>query len=217
MVLSFRNKFNKLIKNNEKNSYSIKEIIKYFEKDSVFAILFIFTFPTSIPSPAYAFGSSTMIGGFITCFLSIQLFLGYNKIYMPEFILKKRIKITSSFRKRYYKRFDWVLSNIEWFFNKNRPYFFNFVFLKISALLMFLNSILMMLPLILTNWLPSTAVTLMSFSYLFKDGFMFFISLLFAAFVIIFYLYAFNFIISYIIKNNDRFIKLLKKYKNMIY
>lgn len=204
-MLNFRNKINKLIKNN-KNSYTIKEIVDYFKQDGIFAILFIVTFPTSIPTPAYGLGSSTIIGGLITCFLSIQIMLGWRQAYLPDFILNKKIKI-SSFRKRYHKRFNSVLFKMERFFSRGHQYAFNSLFVKFSALLMFFNSILMFIPLIMTNWLPSTTVTLVSFSYLFKDGFMFLLSLLFSTAVLVFYYFAFNLVISYIMKHKSYFIE----------
>lgn len=204
-MLNFRNKINKLVKTNKK-TVTIRDIVNYFKEDGIFAILFIVTFPTSIPTPAYGLGSSTIIGGIICFTLSIQILLGLQKPYLPEFILNKKINI-SSFRKRYHKRFNRVLFKIERFFKKGgHKYAFNSLFIKISALLTLLNSILMFIPLIFTNWLPSTTITFMSFSYLFKDGFMFLISLLFASAVFIFYFVAFKFIISYILKYKDYFI-----------
>ena len=216
-MLDFRNKINKLVKKNKK-SFTIGEIVNHFKQDGIFAILFIITFPTSIPSPIYGLGSSTIIGGLITFFLSFQLLLGYRTAYLPDFILNKKIKITS-FRERYYKRFDEVLFKMECYFKKGHQYAFNFLFLKISSLLMLLNSILMFIPLILTNWLPSTTVTFMSFAYLSKDGFMFLLSLFFAVCVLVFYFYAFSLIISYLIKHKNSILKknaYLSKYFNTV-
>ena len=198
-MLNFRNKINRLFK---KDKYTIGDIIEYFKKDSIFAILFIITFPTSIPSPAYAFGSSTMLGGFITFFLSLQILFGRECVYLPEFILRKKINV-SSFRK-YYTHIEKILLKMEILFKKRNNMMFNYIFLKLAAVLMILNSVLMIIPLIMTNWLPSTTVTMLSFSYLFKDGFMFFVSLLFSVGVILFYFFAFNFIVTYIIKYKER-------------
>ena len=88
-MITFRNKINNILKR-KKNSFTVREIIDYFKQDGIFAILFIITLPTSIPTPAHAFGSSTMIGGVITLLLSFQILLGYDTAYLPEFILKKK-------------------------------------------------------------------------------------------------------------------------------
>jgi hypothetical protein len=213
-MLNFRNKINILLKRNKK-SFTVKEIIEYFNQDGIFAILFIITLPTSIPSPAYALGSSTIIGGFITLLLSFQLLLGYDTAYLPEFILKKKFNI-SSFRKIYHTRIDFILLKMEKIFKKRNKNAFGYLLLKLSALLMILNSFLMMIPLIMTNWLPSTTVTFLSFSYLFKDGFMFVVSLFFALSVIIFYCFAFNFIISYLIVYKHHFLKKIDDWKKLM-
>ena len=44
---TIRNKLNYLI-NKEKGVYTIEEIIDFFDKDSIFALLFIITLPTSV-------------------------------------------------------------------------------------------------------------------------------------------------------------------------
>ena len=69
---------------------------------------------------------------------------------------------------------------------------------------MILNSVWMIIPLIFTNWLPSTTVSFISFSYLFKDGFMLIASMLFAIFIFLFYVFAFKYIFTYVKKNKDK-------------
>ena len=209
-MLSFRNKFNKLIK---KDNHTIREFIEYFKHDGIFAILFIITFPTSIPSPAYAFGSSTMLGGFITIFLSIQILMGRQYVYLPEFILRKKFDV-SYFRENIHGHMDYALLKMETIFKKRNDTLFNALFLKMASVLMILNAILMVIPLMMTNWLPSTAISAISFSYLFKDGFMFALSLIFSCCVIIFYYTLFDFVKSYILKNKERVYTLVKKYLN---
>ena len=86
---------------NGNNKYlTIGNIIKSFEKDSFFIILFFSTFITSIPSPSYGFGTSTMIGGLISLLVAIQLLFNLKKLYLPEFILKKKNKIKENKKKR---------------------------------------------------------------------------------------------------------------------
>ena len=210
-MITIRNKINKLI-NKKQNKFTIREIINYFKEDGIFAILFIITFPTSIPSPSYGLGSSTILGGLITIFLALQIFFGKKKPYLPDFIMDKKINVTK-FRKRFHKRVDYALFKMEKYFKKSHPNFLNEIFVKISSILMILNGILMIIPIIFTNWLPSTTVSFMSFSYLFKDGFMFMISLLFATFIFLFYFFAFKYIISYANKNKKYFFNYVEKKK----
>jgi len=214
-MITFRNKINNILKR-KKNRFTVREIIDYFKQDGIFAILFIITLPTSIPTPAHAFGSSTMIGGVITLLLSFQLLLGYDTAYLPEFILKKKVNI-SSFRKIYRSRIDKFLIKMENIFKKRNKNAFCSIMLKFSALVMMFNSILMFIPLIMTNWLPSTTVTFISFSYLFNDGFMFVTSLLLSTLIFLFYIVAFVYIFSYVKKNKKNVYKFLKKKKKEIF
>ena len=206
---TIRNKLNQLI-NKKKKKFTIKEIIHHFKEDGLFAILFIITFPTSIPSPSYSLGSSTILGGLITIFLSFQILLGKRKPYLPDFIMDKKINV-STFRKLYHKRVNYALFKMEKYFKKSHPEFFNKLFTKFASILMILNGIWMIIPIIFTNWLPSTTITFISFSYLFRDGFMFIISMLFAIFIFLFYKFAFKYIFAYIKKYKDKIFNFFKK------
>lgn len=213
-MITIRNKIHNLL-TEKKNVYQIKDIINYFKEDSIFALLFIFTFPTSIPTPSYGLGSSTLLGGTVALILSIQLFLGYRKAILPNFILNKKFK-TRSLKKKYHKRINFILLRMEKFFKRGHFYAFNAVFMKLASILMFLNAILMSIPLIMTNWLPSTTVSFISFAFLFKDGFMFLMALIFAACVFSLYVFIFYYIFNYIKKSNLSFSGFFRKIKNMV-
>ena len=88
MTTTLRYKIHKLV-HKGKDTYTIQELIDYFKEDSIFAILFIITFITSIPAPPQAFGAETVFGGTITFLLSLQLILGVKKPILPDFIKHK--------------------------------------------------------------------------------------------------------------------------------
>tara|TARA_B110001450_G_scaffold245802_1_gene259247 strand:+ start:3078 stop:3761 length:684 start_codon:yes stop_codon:yes gene_type:complete len=202
---------------NGNNKYlTIGNIIKSFEKDSFFIILFFSTFITSIPSPSYGFGTSTMIGGLISLLVAIQLLFNLKKLYLPEFILKKKIKLKKIKKKE--KIINKILDTFELLLKKNNESLLTFFFVKISTLLIIFNSILMIFPLILTNWLPSTTITLLSISYLFKDGRFFLFSLFFSLFVSIAYITIFRLIFLFFKKSNNYYesIKQIYNYDNIM-
>ena len=202
---------------NGNNKYlTIGNIIKSFEKDSFFIILFFSTFITSIPSPSYGFGTSTMLGGIISLLVSIQLLFNFKKLYLPKFILKKKIKLKKIKKKE--KIINKILDTFELLLKKNNESLLTFFFVKISALLIIFNSILMILPLILTNWLPSTTITLLSISYLFKDGRFFLFLLFFSLFVSIAYITIFRLIFLFFKKSNNYYesIKQIYNYDNIM-
>ena len=122
----------KKIKNillNGNNKYlTIGNIIKSFEKDSFFIILFFSTFITSIPSPSYGFGTSTMLGGIISLLVSIQLLFNFKKLYLPKFILKKKIKLKKIKKKE--KIINNILDTFELLLKKNNESLLTFFFCK---------------------------------------------------------------------------------------
>ena len=179
------------LRNKKQNKYSIKQLIDYFGSDSHWAVIFIINLPMAIPAPPYAAGFSTVPTGTLTLALSIQILLGYKKIELPTTLEKKIINI-SLLKSENYKKVDNALVWLEKYLKKRKTDVFNVVFDKILAVTIIPPSLLMMLPIIFTNWLPCVVVTLISFVYLFKDGLSIFIAVFFAWLVTLFYAVLFS-------------------------
>lgn len=197
--------------NTNKNTIKIRDILKNLQSDSFFYILFISTFITSIPSPALVFGSSTIMGGIISILLSIQIFLGLKHLYLPDFLLDFKIKKSVIDKgNKYINKFKTQKDNT--FFNSK-------IFNKISALIIFLNGILMCIPLIFTNWHPSLSTSIISLAHIIKNKHLlilfYFLSIfMFIGFTLLFYIifklikqYSSDISFSQIIKDNN-FLKL---------
>lgn len=195
-MLTFRNKFNNLVKNGS-GVYTVQEIIDYFDKDSIFALLFLITFPTSIPAPPQAFGAETVFGGTITLLLSIQLIMGFDKPYLPEFITSKKINLGYLKNNKYYEKADSAMKKIESIFKKRYTFIFHPFFVKIIALIMMAPAVLMAIPFFFTNLFPSQAVTLISFAYLLKDGLMMIIASVLTVLMSLVYLIFFKKIVEW--------------------
>ena len=181
----------------KKDKISIEELIEYIGRTSFFYFLFIITFITSIPSPAWGFGTSTIPGGLLTFFISIQILLNFKHIYMPEFIKRRQIK--TKHLKKIMKYLDTFKSD------KSNDYIFkNKLINKLSAILMIPCSFLMMVPLILTNWAPSFGITLLSISHILKNQLFLFFSYLFIAFIFVFYFFALKYLINLFINAKDK-------------
>ena len=147
----------------KQNKIKIGEIITKLQLNSFFYILLISTFITSIPTPAIGLGSSTIPTGLICVILSIQLMLGYKKLYLPEFLLNIKIKKS-------------VINKLTTFISKTQKNrkgdntFFNSQILnKLSGLIIFFNGVLMCIPLIFTNWHPSISTTFISLAHIIKN------------------------------------------------
>ena len=173
---TFRNKMNSLLnKANEltgKDEYSVKEIIEHFGEDSIFALIFLITFPTSIPMPPTGLGIETVFGGTATLILCLHIIFDKKNISLPNFIMKKKINLAKIRNSRHYERADHAMMRIETLFKKRYTFVFHTVFLKFIAFVMIFPAILMIIPVVFTNLLPSIAITLISFAFLLKDGLM---------------------------------------------
>lgn len=194
--------------NANKNTLKIKDILKNLQSDSFFYILFISTLLTSIPTPAIALGSSTLPGGLISILLSIQLILGFKHFYLPEFLLNIKIK------KSIINKTNKYIGKLQ---KKKGDYkFFNLKIIdKISGLIIFLNGILMCIPLIFTNWHPSLSTSFISLAHIIKNKkllqiFYFLSIFMFIGFALLFYIifkvinkYSNNVAFSQIIKDSN--------------
>ncbi len=180
------------LRKRKQNKYSVKQLVEYFGSDSHWAIIFIVNFPMSIPGPPYGGGFETLPSGFVTLILVSQILLGYKNVQLPGFIANKFIDI-SILKTESYEKVDKTLQWIEKRLKKRQTDIFNPLFEKILAVSVIPNALLMMLPVILTNWLPCIAITAISFIYLFKDGYIIFISLLLSWIIVAFYLISFIF------------------------
>jgi len=159
--------------------------------------LFLITFPTSIPSPPQALGAETVFGGTITFLLSIQLIMGFDKPYLPEFITSKKINLGYLKNNKYYEKANFGLKKIESIFKKRYTFIFHPIFVKIIAVIMIPPAILMAIPFFFTNLFPSQAVTLISFAYLLKDGLMMIIACVLTVLMSLVYLIFFKKIVEW--------------------
>lgn len=185
--------FSKQIKQqiNTNKNITIRELLDLLGANSFFYFLFIITFLTSIPSPSWGLGTSTVPGGLLAIIISFQILLGFKHIYLPEFLQKRTIK--TNFLKTVEKYGDKLKSN-----NKSDVHFFkNIILEKISAILIFFCAILMIIPLILTNWAPSFAVTFISISHIFKNKWLLILCYILTSIMIVAYVYFFKFIIYF--------------------
>ena len=127
--------------------------------------------------PSYAGGFSTLPTGTLTLILSIQILLGYKKVELPTKLEKKNIDI-SLLKSENYKKINDALVWLEKYLKKRKTDIFSDFFEKVLAFTIIPPSLLMMLPIIFTNWLPCVVVTLISFIFCLKMDYLF-LSLLF--------------------------------------
>jgi len=175
----FLQQLKSLIKN-DKTTYTIQELLEHFESNNIAVFLVLTTFITSIPLPPWGGGFETMPGGFLCLLLALEGLIGLKTVYIPSIFRNITIDISFIQNSKITKQsIEWVEKHIvpnrhQWALNGLNE--------KIMYLLVIPNALLMILPIIFTNMLPSQAITLMALAWLVADG-LFFLIMLFLSFL----------------------------------
>ena len=183
------------LRKTQKTKWTIQELLDFFGEDGIFTLIFLISFPTSIPSPAWGLGFSTFIGGVIILILSFQLILGYKSASLPEFITKQTIDVSFMQSDKFDKIYNFLLDLKE--YTRSRLKWALMARPIIGAFLL-PQAILMMIPIPFTNWIPSVISTCVSFSYLFGDGLYLLIFLGVSVFTNIMYIYILIFVKNFV-------------------
>lgn len=183
------------LRKTQKKKWTVQELLDFFEEDGIFTLIFLISFPTSIPSPAWGLGFSTFIGGVIILILSFQLIFGFKKAVLPTFITKQKIDVSFMQSDKFDKIYNFLLRLKE--YTRSR---FKWALMARPIIGAFLipQAILMMIPIPFTNWIPSVIATCVSFSYLFGDGLYLLIFLGVSVFTNIMYIYILIFVKNFI-------------------
>jgi hypothetical protein len=149
--------------------------------------LIISTVITSIPVPPWGGGFETIPGGILSIIFAIQGILGLEHLYLPKWMMKIEIDVTLLTKSDYT---PFVFEFMDKYIVPDRE---KWIMNRATEILMYVlviaNALLMMIPIIFTNAFPSLTITLMAFTRLLGDGLYFMISLGFACFVFIFYVF----------------------------
>lgn len=177
----FVTKFKELIYNNQKNKYTVQELLEHFNSDSIPLFLILATFPTSIPLPPLLAGFETVPGGILALILALLGLFGMKTISVPSRIKNKSIDIHSVQNSQLMKdSIHWIESHIT---PNQYQYVFNAVCEKLMYALIIPLALLMIIPIVFTDVIPSLAILLIALSWLVSDG-LFFMVMLFILFFI---------------------------------
>ena len=183
------------LRKTQKKKWTVQELLDFFEEDGIFTLIFLLSFPTSIPSPAWAMGFSTFMGGTIILILSLQLIFGFKKAVLPTFITKQTIDISFMQSDKFDKIYNFLLGLKEYTRSRLK---WALVARPIIGAFLIPQAILMMIPIPFTNWIPSVVSTCVSFSYLFGDGLYLLIFLGLSIFTNIMYIYILVFVKNFV-------------------
>jgi hypothetical protein len=188
----FINKLKNLVEN-EKNKYTIDELLEHFGTGSIVVALILVTFITSIPLPPWGGGFETIPGGILSIILALQGFLGFEKLYLPKFLKQFEVDIKMLKDSHYTEK---TLNFIDKHIEPNRyAWVFNGITQKLMFALVIPNALLMLVPIVFTNGPPSQCITLMAMTWLLSDGYYYLLMLgislfVFVAYIILFFVFA---------------------------
>lgn len=173
----------------DNNEYTVEELLEYFGESTLIIGFVIATIITSLPLPPWGFGFETLPGGFLCIFFAIQGILGFEYAYLPDFIKKQTVNIEILKESKFMESsLNFIDEHLE---SGRYPWALNQISEISMYVLILANAILMILPIVFTNGLPSQCITGISIAWLLGDGLYFLIMLAICALIFFGYIFLF--------------------------
>lgn len=164
--LHFLHTLKEIFNNTKGKTISFRDIVANLKDEGLLFLIALTALPAAFPIPTPP--GATVIVGLPMCFLTIQLIFRREQLWLPEWILKKQIQVST---------FHTVIEKLEPIMNKLtvllRPRYQRFTTQKMERLvgiIAFLCSVSVTLPILFGNAIPSAAVLIMALGFLYKDG-----------------------------------------------
>lgn len=149
---------------NAGETVSIRQIAEALEDRSFGAFLVVFSFPNLIPLPPGA----TVVLGLPMVFVAWQIFIGYEKVWLPRPIADYAIE-RSRFQAMVKKAAPWLQRSENWVRPRNWP--INGVFReRLFGLFALALAVTCVIPIPFGNWLPAFAVAVLGVAHTERDG-----------------------------------------------
>lgn len=155
-----------VLKRHKEKEISFQQIADLLDDHGMMLMIAVIAFPMAIPVPTPP-GFTTLFG-IPLCILTMQLILGHDKPKLPNFIANKKIK-TETF-KSFVTKAEPFFNKLSKFFKPRNKRFLSKSSEKIMAVLAFLCSISVALPILFGNAIPCAAILIMSLGMLYQDG-----------------------------------------------
>lgn len=156
----------RMLKKHDQKTISFGQIIDMLEEQGLMLLIAVIAFPMAIPIPTPP-GFTTLFG-IPLCILTMQLILGKTKPQLPLFIRKREIK-TSTFV-LFVSKAEPIFNKMAKFFKPRYPHFLSQTSEKIMAVLAFMCSVSVALPILFGNAIPCAAILIMALGMLYNDG-----------------------------------------------
>lgn len=161
---STSNILNNIYKKNTNDNIKIGDLLKSVDTGGFALMILIFSLLLIIPVPP----PIPTIAGVIIMFFSIQMSIGLQQVWLPKFITEKSIqRKTLAF---IVEKSSIYLYKLERFTRKRLVFANSVVVEKIVGIIIFILATITLTPIIFANSVPGTAIFLISFGLLNKDG-----------------------------------------------
>lgn len=184
-----------------KSEYTIKEINNHFKEYGIFTLIFIISFISLIPTPLgpiltpFGLSITSAIFAVFIFLLSIQLLFNKKTPYLPEFINKKKINVRFLKSKKA-KKFSSYIEKIKVIFKSRLTKLLNPLSKKATSIVFIILTLIMMIPIVLTNFVPGLMIALVSLALILNDGLLFLVFLILSVIIIILYYFIFKKLIN---------------------
>ena len=148
-----------------KDNVSVGDILDGFHERGFGFFLFLFALPAALPLPAVGYGT---VLAFPLLFLSAQQAVGRRTIWFPEKVKAKTIK-ASHFIGTIEKAVPWM-KRLEILVRPRLGFMTQGLASNIVGLCAFIMACSVLLPVPLTNTVPSLGIALMSIGLMMRDG-----------------------------------------------
>lgn len=146
---------------------TIGKVLAHLKDEGLIFLIAVISLPTSLPIPTPP-GFTTLFG-IPLCLLTVQMIYRLDSPWLPDFIAKKEIKI-STFQ-TFVAKAEPLFNKLTYFIKPNRHQSLTTKSTeRLVGLLAFLCSISIALPILFGNFVPSFAISVMSLGLLYKDG-----------------------------------------------
>ncbi len=155
---------NNIYDKNIKDNIEIGDLLKSIESGGFALLNLIFSLLLIIPTPPPV----ATISGIIIIFLSFQMMIGVRSVWLPNFIMSKSIKRTSL--SLIVEKSSYYLYKLERFTRRRFTFTTHPIAEKIIGFFIFILAVITLTPVIFANSIPGSAIFLISFGLVNRDG-----------------------------------------------
>ncbi len=153
------------LKQHEGEKISIQQILEGFESAGFSMLIIIFAIPVALPVPAVGYGTVMAIPMLLLC---IQLLLGFSHPKLPHFLGKR--ELTMTFFAKVVDKSVPILQKIEVLLKPRFLCVTSKIGERLIGFFCVICALSVMLPIPLTNTVPSMGIVLMAIGLLERDG-----------------------------------------------